>query len=80
MILCFAVIQSKIIHRLAKNFYYEINILIKGILLQVTFEGIRGSSYTGDAAIDDVSIANGSCGGPPPPPTQSPTPPPPGEL
>ncbi|KAL9986068.1 hypothetical protein ACROYT_G000138 [Oculina patagonica] len=27
----------------------------------VTFEGIRGSSWTGDLAIDDVSITNGSC-------------------
>ena len=28
---------------------------------QVTFEGKAGSSYTGDLAIDDVSISNGSC-------------------
>ncbi|KAJ7356090.1 hypothetical protein OS493_027017, partial [Desmophyllum pertusum] len=27
----------------------------------VTFEGIVGSSYTGDLAIDDVSISSGSC-------------------
>ncbi|KAL9987247.1 hypothetical protein ACROYT_G001522 [Oculina patagonica] len=27
----------------------------------VSFEGIVGSSYTGDIAIDDVSISNGSC-------------------
>ena len=29
----------------------------------MTFEGIRGSSYTGDVAIDDVSIRSGSCFG-----------------
>jgi len=29
----------------------------------VMFEGIRGSSFTGDLAIDDVSISNGSCFG-----------------
>ena len=29
----------------------------------MTFEGIRGSSYTGDLAIDDVSISSGSCFG-----------------
>ena len=32
-------------------------------LLQVTFEGVAGSSFTGDLAIDDVSISNGSCFG-----------------
>ncbi len=29
----------------------------------MTFEGIVGSSYTGDLAIDDVSISSGSCQG-----------------
>lgn len=29
----------------------------------MTFEGIVGSPYTGDLAIDDVSIANGGCQG-----------------
>lgn len=29
--------------------------------LQVVFEGIRGSGYEGDIAIDDVSITIGKC-------------------
>ncbi|KAL9987245.1 hypothetical protein ACROYT_G001520 [Oculina patagonica] len=31
------------------------------VSLEVTFEGIVGSSWSGDLAIDDVSIKNGSC-------------------
>ena len=31
--------------------------------LQITFEGIRGSSYTGDIAIDQVLITEGNCPG-----------------
>ena len=31
------------------------------LYLQVIFEGIAGSSYTGDIAIDDVAITSGSC-------------------
>jgi len=31
--------------------------------LQVIFEGIIGSSYTGDVAIDQVEIIEGSCPG-----------------
>ena len=30
---------------------------------QITFEGIRGTDFTGDIAIDDVSITAGSCQG-----------------
>ena len=33
------------------------------IVVQITFEGIRGFSYTGDIAIDDVSLMNGMCTG-----------------
>lgn len=40
----------------------QIDHLIK-ICLQVTFEGITGSSYTGDVAIDQVQIIEGSCPG-----------------
>ncbi|KAJ7356094.1 hypothetical protein OS493_027021 [Desmophyllum pertusum] len=39
----------------------------------VTFEGIVGSSYTGDLAIDDVSISSGSCHGPTTYPTLPPS-------
>ena len=31
--------------------------------MQITFEGIKGSSYTGDIAIDDVSLMDGFCTG-----------------
>ena len=45
--------------------------------VQVTFEGVRGNSYRGDIAIDDVSVRPGSCSGTPPtpPPPQTPAPP-----
>lgn len=28
---------------------------------QVVFEGIIGSSYLGDTAIDDITVADGAC-------------------
>ena len=34
------------------------------VRIQVVFEGIRGRSYSGDLAIDDVAVMNGPC--PPP--------------
>ena len=33
------------------------------IATQITFEGISGSFYTGDIAIDDVSLIEGICAG-----------------
>ena len=33
-------------------------------LLQLIFEGIRGRSYHGDIAIDDISVAGGQCNAP----------------
>ena len=33
------------------------------IRIEVTFEGITGTSFTGDIAIDDVSIVEGMCQG-----------------
>ena len=46
---------------------------------RLTFEGVRGSSWSGDIAIDDVSIRPGSCSGIPPSPVP-PTPAPPSGL
>ena len=33
------------------------------IVMQITFEGIRGFLFTGDIAIDDVSLVHGMCTG-----------------
>lgn len=30
---------------------------------KVIFEGVRGRSYTGDIAIDDISFSGSTCGG-----------------
>ena len=40
----------------------------------MTFEGVRGNTWQGDIAIDDVSLRPGSCSGlpPSPPPPQTP--------
>ena len=35
--------------------------ILPDIVLQVIFEGITGTSYTGDIAIDDVEIMDGAC-------------------
>ena len=32
--------------------------------LQVIFEGVRGTSYTGDIAIDDIKMFDGPCNQP----------------
>ncbi|XP_015774187.1 PREDICTED: uncharacterized protein LOC107352362 [Acropora digitifera] len=40
--------------------YAETTVILHNI---ITFEGIRGSSYTGDIAIDDVSLMDGFCTG-----------------
>lgn len=43
--------------------------------VQLIFEGVRGTSWKGDIAIDDVSIIPGSCSGnplTPAPPTAQP--------
>ena len=36
----------------------------KLIFQKIVFEGVKGASYTGDIAIDDVKIMNGSCPSP----------------
>ena len=33
------------------------------LCLQIIFEGITGSSYTGDIAIDEVKVTEGRCPG-----------------
>ena len=35
--------------------------IVPDVVLQVIFEGITGTSYTGDIAIDDVEIMDGAC-------------------
>ena len=35
--------------------------ILPDVVLQVIFEGITGTSYTGDIAIDDVEIMDGAC-------------------
>lgn len=37
------------------------SILPDVVFLQVIFEGITGTSFTGDIAIDDVEIMDGAC-------------------
>lgn len=43
--------------------YFEISVQVKFLLSkQIIAEGVRGSSYTGDIAIDDFKVLNGvSC-------------------
>jgi len=51
---------------MSKNYSIAITLRIYQLLkicLQITFEGIIGSSYTGDVAIDEVKITEGSCPG-----------------
>ena len=33
------------------------------IYLQLKIEGIRGQSYTGDIAVDSISVSSGPCSG-----------------
>lgn len=35
--------------------------ILPDVVLQVIFEGITGTSFTGDIAIDDVEIMDGAC-------------------
>ena len=56
----------------------HINTFFKYFFFKVVFEGVCGSSYTGDIAIDDVTILNTNCLVLPSaaaPPTVPPTPP-----
>lgn len=49
------------IYNFIKQFKQKVNCVID---LQVVFEGVRGRSYQGDIAIDDVSMKNGDdCSG-----------------
>ena len=49
--------QASILHHRAKNFTY-----LYFMFLQLKIEGISGSSFRGDIAIDDISVAYGFCG------------------
>lgn len=40
-----------------------ININIRSTIVRAVFEGIRGGSYFGDIAIDDVTLERGRCSG-----------------
>jgi len=31
---------------------------------QIVFEGVRGTGFKGDIALDDITIKSGQCGGP----------------
>ena len=44
-------------------FYFLFYFIICDFLHQLVFEGIRGSSYTGDAAIDNVELRECGAGG-----------------
>ena len=41
----------------------QMTVQLKHDCFQITFEGITGSSYTGDVAIDSVQITEGDCPG-----------------
>ncbi|KAK3755006.1 hypothetical protein QZH41_001976 [Actinostola sp. cb2023] len=61
------------------NAWHKASVSLKGDS-DVVIEGVAGSSYTGDIAIDSITVTKGSCHsptGPPTPPTpQTPSPPP----
>lgn len=40
----------------------QVGLPTNGQQISVAFEGIRGASYHGDIAIDDVTVKPGSCG------------------
>ena len=46
------------------SFKSDWTFLVLSTFYKVVFEGVKGGSYTGDIAIDDVKIMSGSC--PPP--------------
>lgn len=50
-------------HGTVGNKWMEIDINITpNSTYQIVFEGVRGTSYQGDIAIDDISLTNGLCG------------------
>ena len=62
MVLLYAVaISETILHSQEKKFFNTYEFSLNAT--QITFEGISGSSYTGDIAIDDVSLMEGICRG-----------------
>ena len=56
------------------NQWYSASVDVQGSAgYQIVFEGVRGTSYRGDIALDDITVSMGSCSGmaPPPPPPHS---------
>jgi hypothetical protein len=46
------------------NKWYQSQVDIQGSSpYQILFEGVRGTSYKGDIAVDDISVVDGSCQG-----------------
>ena len=55
--LCYDILSSK-----EMPFHNFFKIKCRNVLFpQIVFEGIRGSGYRGDIAIDDIKLINGRC-------------------
>lgn len=46
------------------NQWYSASVDVQGSAgYQIVFEGVRGTSYRGDIALDDITVSMGSCSG-----------------